>query len=135
MKTTQELARDAGGNTITKLDKYRSKLTPYSYNGDLYNADAGRQAKANASGHKIYITGIYLKNNKGTGYQFIIYDGTVAAGTAMVDVDVALNAEPDLHTAFPIGPFEDTSGIYVWGANGNDFSIILDFVRDPNTVE
>jgi len=135
MKTIQELARDAGGNAVTKLDKYRSKLAPYPYNGDLYNSNAGRQAKANASGHKIYITGIYLKNNNGTGYQFKIIDGTVAAGTAGVDVDVDANAEPDLYTAFPIGPFTSTDGIYVWGANGCDFSCILSFVRDSGVVE
>jgi hypothetical protein len=133
--TTQSKKRTKDGQLVTGLDELRSLIVPYTYNGDLNNSGAGRQAKANASGHNMYITGIYLIENAGAAETFEIYDGTVAAGTKVVDIDVVANGEPKLDALCPFGPFTDAGGIFVSTAGASDMSVILQITEDPGVQE
>lgn len=135
MNTSSSKARSATGNLVTPLDELRALITPYTFNGDLNNTGAGRQAKANAEGHRMYITGIYLKENAGAAETFEIYDGTVAAGTKVVDIDVATNGEPKLDALCPLGPFTDTGGIFVATAGTSDMSVVIQLTEDPGAQE
>jgi len=127
--------RDNTGSLKTPLDPLRSLVAPYTYNGDINNTNAGRQAFTNANGRNLYITGLYLKENAAAAETFQIYDGTVAAGTKRVDIDVAANAEPRMDYVLPIGPFTSTSGIYVTTASASDVSIVVSVAVDPGVVE
>jgi len=135
MNTSSSKARTATGNLVTPLDELRALVAPFTYNGDLNNTSAGRQVKANASGHNMYITGIYLIENAGAAETFEIYDGTVAAGTKVVDIDVAASAEPKLDALCPLGPFTDTGGIFVATAGSSDMSVVIQLTEDPGSQE
>lgn len=134
VEETKRVARNSGGDLVVEMDELRSLLTPYTFNGDL-NGGTGKQAKANTGGLKIYITGLYLKENAAAAETFQIFDGTVAAGTKLVDIDVAASGEPSFDNLLPIGPFESTSGIFVYTASASDMSLIMSFKRDAEVVE
>lgn len=116
---------DAEGNVVSEANELQSLKVPYTLNGDPYGGGSGAQAFANTAGDKLYITGIYLKENAGAAETFQIFDGTVAAGTKIIDIDVATNGEPNFNSLGPIGPFTSIDGIFVYSANTSDFSIIL----------
>jgi len=134
MEETKIKRRDVDGNLVVEMDELRSLLTPYTFNGDL-NGGTGKQAKANTGGHKIYITGLYLKENAGAAETFQIFDGTVSAGAKLMDIDVAASAEPSFDNLLPIGPFEDTGGIYVYTTSASDMSLVVSFKRDAEVKE
>ena len=116
---------DSEGNIVSDSNELQALKAPYTLNGDPYGGGSGAQAFANTAGDKLYITGIYLKENAGAAETFQIFDGTVAAGTKIIDIDIAANGEPNLESLGPIGPFVSTDGIFVYSANTSDISIIL----------
>jgi len=130
--------RDNSGNLKTPLDPLRSLVAPYTFNGDIYGtAGAGKQAFTNANGRNLYIVGLYVKEQSGNAVDFQVYDGTIAAGTKLVDVGLAANGEPRMDYVLPIGPFTDTGGIYVrtTDATHKDIGIVVSVAVDPGVVE
>jgi len=129
------LALDTTGSRKVELDELHAKRAPYTFNGDLNNGGDGLQAFANTNERKLYITNIYLKENATAAETFQIFDGTVAAGTKSIDIDVAADGVPRIKNMCPIGPFTSASGIYVYTTGASDMSLVLSVTEDPGITE
>ena len=122
----QSMRNDGEGNLVTELDLLRAKDN-YTFNGDLNNTNAGRQAFTNANGDDFYVTRLRIIENAAAAETVQIFDGTVAAGTKIADIDIVASGDLDIILSKKC---TSTNGIYVYSASASDITLLLEVAKD-----
>jgi hypothetical protein len=129
----KQLVRDIDGNLKTKLDPIRAK-TSYSVAATNFSGGTGVQIMANASGYGLYLDRISIVENSSNAGVVTIYDGTVAAGTAIFQRSIASAGTIDL-TELGTKKASSASGIYLIVTNSTSLDVHASFYKDAGVLE